>query len=210
MNIKDLKLSKGLLETINDFKYEIISKVKETGTKFVHCSGEDFNKVFRPIFMEYGFKIFKQYWAEFDYKKSEYPNKELYIKIVDLNHSAALHYFHNSIFLKITDIIINAIITGDEDYLYSAGEMKAYDSKSIYFRRYCSIYYDLTTDEKDRIFKPGDEATKLLEKLSDISSHGSFLLSEISQAAYYKVDNDKFIKKINEIDDLWVEHILNQ
>lgn len=194
MDINDLKLNKKLLEIISNFKREIGDKEKETGIKFIHCSSKDFNKVYRTIFLKYGFKIFNLYWKEFDYVKSEYPNKELYITLDKLNKGAALHYFHNNIFQNITDIIIDSVIVGDENYLYSGGDIKNYDSKSIYLDKYRIIFCEFMSDGK--FFGQDTELTNLFEKLDNMCSHGTFLLTDISKATYYKVHNDKIIEKL--------------
>lgn len=202
MTIKDLSLSKSLLDTIADFKFSIGSKVQETGVKFTHCTKEDFDRVFKPLFIEFGFKIFKTYWKEFDIEESLYPNKELYKTLVSVNSGASVHYFHNSLLLKITDIIIDSILVGKEDYLYNFSDFINYDSESLYTNKYRNLYYELVNDEDMNQLRNTIETSKKLSKAMDmlagIASHGSFLLRDISQASYYNVQNEKLIESFKE------------
>lgn len=202
MTIIGLNLSKTLMNTIADFKFSIDSKSRESGVKLIECSMFDFSTLFQPVFIDFGFKIFKTYWKEFDIDKSSYPNKEIYRTLVGINSGVAMHYFHNSILPKITDILIDNILVGGEDYLYSFSDCVNYDSESRYISQYRDLYYKLTNEHE----LPTDK-----DKLISTELYGYKILRDISKASYYKIQDDKSLESYREdnIDHKIMAKILN-
>ena len=185
MTVIGLTISKTLLNTIADFKFSIGAKSKVSDVKLSECSTFDFVAIYKPIFIDFGFKIFKTYWKEFDIDKSNYPNKEIYTTLSGINSGVSMHYFHNSILPKITDIIIDSIIVGEEDYFYRFSDCVNYDSESRYTRQYEDLYYKLTNEHK----LPTDK-----DKLIGQEQYGFDILRDISKASYYKIYKDKTLE----------------
>lgn len=189
MTVIGLTISKTILNTIADFKFSIGAKSKVSDVRLTDCSTFDFVAIYKPIFIDFGFKIFKTYWKEFDIDKSNYPNKEIYTTLANINSSVAMHYFHNSILPKITDLIIDNILVGEEDYLYSFSDCVNYDSESRYINQYRDLYRKLSNEQE----LPTDK-----DKLTGPEQYGYNILRDISKASYYKIYKDTTLESFRE------------